>query len=36
MLRRGEIPASTVREFDQASKGRKLPEKTSKYARPRK
>lgn len=27
MLNRGEISAKTVKEFDQASKGKKLPEK---------
>lgn len=28
--RRGEISAATVREFDQASKGRRLPERKKK------
>lgn len=27
MLKRGEISAATVAEFDQASKGKKLPER---------
>lgn len=27
MERRGEIPAATVREYDRASKGKRLPER---------
>ena len=30
LLKRGEIKPSTVKEFDQASKGKKLPEKAKK------
>ena len=30
MLERGEIKASTVAEFDKASKGKKLPERVKK------
>lgn len=30
-LKRGEISPKTVHEFDQASKGMKLPEKTKKF-----
>lgn len=33
MLRRGEIAAKTVREFDQASKGKKLPARSVKRPR---
>jgi hypothetical protein len=30
MLKRGEISAKTVREYDKASKGKKLPEHVKK------
>lgn len=30
---RGEIPKATVNEFNQASKGKKLPEKKSRFKR---
>lgn len=30
MLKRGEIDASTVKEYDKASKGKDLPERVSK------
>jgi hypothetical protein len=30
MLERGQISAETVKEFDKASKGKKLPEKVKK------
>ena len=30
MLKRGEIDAATVAEFDQASKGKKLPKRVRK------
>lgn len=30
---RGDIKSSTVKEFDKASKGKKLPEKKNKFKR---
>jgi len=33
---RGEISPSTVKEYDKASKGKKLPEKVKKFSRTRK
>ena len=34
MLNRGEISASTVHEFDEASKGMKLPEHVGEHSNP--
>ena len=33
---RGEIKQSTVKEFDQASKGKKLPERVEKFSKVKK
>ena len=33
LLSRGQIAASTVKEFDKASKGKKLPEKVKKKSK---
>ncbi|MGH6802586.1 MAG: hypothetical protein ACREC3_04375 [Methyloceanibacter sp.] len=35
MLKRGEISASTVDEYDKASKGKKLPERVKPKRTPR-